>query len=98
MTFREFQHYLDADGRMVNYEAFRESIYYGGVEPSLRKVVWRHLLCVFPEGMQSTFLLVYRTLLCIWRELIVGVNHAFLFVTQCKLVARACNNNFLCHL
>jgi len=51
MTLKEFQHYLDADGRMVNYEAFRESIYYGGVEPALRKVVWRHLLCVFPKDL-----------------------------------------------
>ncbi|XP_067929294.1 TBC1 domain family member 25-like [Watersipora subatra] len=53
MTFREFQNYLDCEGRIVNYQGFRESIYLGGVAPSMRKIAWRHLLCVFPEDMTA---------------------------------------------
>lgn len=50
MTFREFQNYLDDKGRVVNYQGFRESVYIAGIAPSMRKIAWRHLLCVFPEG------------------------------------------------
>ncbi|KAF6029563.1 TBC1D25 [Bugula neritina] len=50
MTLKEFQNYLDCEGRMTNYQAFRENVYLGGISHSLRKIAWRHLLCVFPEG------------------------------------------------
>ena len=50
MTFREFQNYLDDEGRLIDYQSFRESIYSGGISSSMRKIAWRHLLCVFPEG------------------------------------------------
>lgn len=50
MSFEEFQIYLDKEGRLIDYKGFRESIYLGGVVPSMRIIVWRHLLCVFPSG------------------------------------------------
>lgn len=53
MTDHEFRNYLDSDGHMVKPEEFRLSIYQGGVEHSLRRVVWRHLLNIFPEELSG---------------------------------------------
>ncbi|KAK3579389.1 hypothetical protein CHS0354_029697 [Potamilus streckersoni] len=53
MTDLEFRNYLDSDGHMVKPEEFRLSIYQGGVEPVLRRVVWRHLLNIFPTDMSG---------------------------------------------
>lgn len=53
MTDLEFRNYLDSDGHMVKPEEFRLSIYQGGVEHSLRRVVWRHLLNIFPEELSG---------------------------------------------
>lgn len=49
----EFRNYQDSSGHLVKPEEFRLSIYQGGVESSLRRVVWRHLLNIFPEGMSG---------------------------------------------
>lgn len=53
MTDMEFRNYLDSDGHMVKPGEFRLSIYQGGTEPSLRRVVWRHLLNIFPESLSG---------------------------------------------
>lgn len=53
MTDLEFRNYLDSDGHMVKPEEFRLSIYQGGIEPSLRRVVWRHLLNIYPKDMSG---------------------------------------------
>ncbi|CAH1783631.1 unnamed protein product [Owenia fusiformis] len=53
MTDAEFHNFMDAVGHLVQPQAFRLSVYQGGVEPSLRKVVWRHLLNIYPEGMNG---------------------------------------------
>lgn len=53
MTDAEFHHFLDTVGHMIRPEEFRMAVYQGGVEPSLRSVVWRHLLNIFPEGMSG---------------------------------------------
>ena len=53
MTDMEFRNYLDSDGHMVKSSEFRLSIYQGGVENSLRRVVWRHLLNIYPESMSG---------------------------------------------
>lgn len=50
MSMKEYQTFLDSEGRLVDQQAFRESVYRGGVCRKLRKIVWRHLLNVFPEG------------------------------------------------
>ncbi|KAM3618027.1 uncharacterized protein V6R79_014276 [Siganus canaliculatus] len=49
----EFHSYLDGQGRLSRPEELRLRIYHGGVEPSLRKVVWRYLLNVYPDGLSG---------------------------------------------
>nr|XP_023413664.1 TBC1 domain family member 25 isoform X2 [Loxodonta africana]XP_023413665.1 TBC1 domain family member 25 isoform X2 [Loxodonta africana] len=43
--------YLNHEGQLSRPEELRLRIYHGGVEPSLRKVVWRYLLNVYPDGL-----------------------------------------------
>ncbi|XP_053870766.1 TBC1 domain family member 25 [Malaclemys terrapin pileata] len=47
----EFHTYLNHEGQLNRPEELRLRIYHGGVEPSLRKVVWRYLLNVYPDGL-----------------------------------------------
>ncbi|XP_026104932.1 TBC1 domain family member 25-like isoform X1 [Carassius auratus] len=47
----EFHSYLNSQGQLTRPEDLRLRIYHGGVEPSLRKVVWRYLLNVYPDGL-----------------------------------------------
>ncbi|KAL2103483.1 hypothetical protein ACEWY4_000351 [Coilia grayii] len=47
----EFHSYLNGLGQLTRPEELRLRIYHGGVEPSLRKVVWRYLLNVYPDGL-----------------------------------------------
>ncbi|KAJ8047807.1 TBC1 domain family member 25 [Holothuria leucospilota] len=56
---QEFLTYLNYLGCLEKPHELRLRIYQGGVEPSLRKVVWRHLLNVYPEGLTGTERLDY---------------------------------------
>ncbi|KAJ8257236.1 hypothetical protein GJAV_G00183380 [Gymnothorax javanicus] len=47
----ELHGFLNSQGQLCNPEQLRLRIYHGGVEPSLRKVVWRYLLNVYPDGL-----------------------------------------------
>ncbi|XP_049822790.1 uncharacterized protein LOC109605404 isoform X2 [Aethina tumida] len=47
----EFRKFLDPVGQIGHAKELRSVIYFGGIEPSLRKVVWKHLLNVYPDGM-----------------------------------------------
>jgi hypothetical protein len=47
----DMKRFLDNKGRLININELRQAIYEGGVEPSYRKVVWRHLLNIFPLNM-----------------------------------------------
>lgn len=47
----EFHNYLNSQGQLSRPEELRLRIYHGGVESSLRKVVWRYLLNVYPDGL-----------------------------------------------
>lgn len=49
----EFHSYLNGHGQLTRPEELRLRIYHGGVEPSLRKVVWRYLLNVYPDGLSG---------------------------------------------
>ncbi|XP_013182893.2 uncharacterized protein LOC106129013 [Amyelois transitella] len=49
----EFRAFLDAVGQITNPTKLREVIYCGGIDPSLRKVVWKHILNVYPDGMNG---------------------------------------------
>ncbi|XP_039582576.1 TBC1 domain family member 25 [Passer montanus] len=43
--------YLGPGGRLLRPQELRLHVFHGGVEPGLRKVVWRYLLNVFPAGL-----------------------------------------------
>ncbi|XP_054859955.1 TBC1 domain family member 25 [Eublepharis macularius] len=47
----EFHTYLNHKGQLTRPAELRLRIFHGGVEPSLRKVVWRYLLNVYPDGL-----------------------------------------------
>lgn len=47
----EFRSFLDSVGQVVETKNLRKVIYDGGIDPSLRRVVWKHILNVYPEGM-----------------------------------------------
>ncbi|CAF91261.1 unnamed protein product, partial [Tetraodon nigroviridis] len=49
----EFHSFLNGQGQLTRPEELRLRIYHGGVEPSLRKVVWRYLLNVYPDGLSG---------------------------------------------
>jgi len=49
----DLKKFLDSDGRLQHPNELRQAIYEGGVEPSFRKVIWRHLLNIFPINMTS---------------------------------------------
>jgi hypothetical protein len=47
----DLKKFLDVDARLIHVNELRQAIYEGGVEPSFRKVVWRHLLNIFPANL-----------------------------------------------
>ncbi|KAJ4436482.1 hypothetical protein ANN_16513 [Periplaneta americana] len=53
LTDAEFRKFLGPVGQVVQARELRTVIYYGGIEPSLRKVVWKHILNVYPDGMSG---------------------------------------------
>nr|XP_037284911.1 TBC1 domain family member 25-like [Rhipicephalus microplus] len=56
---REFRACLDDEGRLLKPQELRLAVYKGGVEPSLRKVIWKHILNVYPEGLTGRERLAY---------------------------------------
>lgn len=48
-----FRSFLDPLGILVDPNTMRKAVFAVGVEPSLRKVVWKHLLNVYPEGLSG---------------------------------------------
>ena len=42
---------MDNNGRLVEPARFRLAVYTSGVEHTLRPIVWRHLLNVYPSSM-----------------------------------------------
>lgn len=53
LTDAEFRKFLDPIGQIIQSKELRAVIYFGGIEPSLRKVVWKHILNIYPEGMSG---------------------------------------------
>lgn len=49
----EFRQFLDAVGNVKYPEKLRKVIFFGGVEPGLRRVVWKHILNVYPKGLNG---------------------------------------------
>lgn len=77
LTDSEFTDYRDGVGTLVNIDKFRQRVFQGGLEPSLRyctsplldlicvsdltfmfllkrRVVWKHLLNVYPDGLNGS--------------------------------------------
>ncbi|XP_022256984.1 TBC1 domain family member 25-like isoform X1 [Limulus polyphemus] len=92
MTDSEFHNYLDNIGRLVRPKELRLSVYQGGLEPSLRKVVWKHILNVYPEGLAAKERIDYMQKKCkeyfrlcrTWQDMIDGgkTNDLMHFVTN----------------
>ncbi|KAI1306017.1 TBC1 domain family member 25 [Halotydeus destructor] len=53
LTEKQYLAFLDAEGRLKGQRELRISVYRRGVEPSLRKVVWKQLLNVYPPGLSG---------------------------------------------
>ncbi|XP_044008685.1 TBC1 domain family member 25 isoform X2 [Aphidius gifuensis] len=78
LTDAEFRRFLDPIGQVIHSKELRAVIYFGGIEPSLRKVVWKHILNVYPDGMSGKERMdymkkkahEYQTLRERWRNLI----------------------------
>lgn len=47
----EFRSFCDSVGQIVQPTNLRKVIYNGGIDPGLRRVVWKHILNVYPDGM-----------------------------------------------
>uniref|UniRef100_A0A0P4WA70 Rab-GAP TBC domain-containing protein n=1 Tax=Scylla olivacea TaxID=85551 RepID=A0A0P4WA70_SCYOL len=62
LTDSEFQQMLNGVGQLAHPKELRLCVYHGGLEPSLRKVVWKHLLNVYPEGLTGRERLDYMKL------------------------------------
>ncbi|XP_023234419.1 TBC1 domain family member 25-like isoform X1 [Centruroides sculpturatus] len=59
MNNTEFHTYFDSDGRLIRPKELRLSVYQGGIEPSLRSVVWKHILNVYSENLSQSEQLAY---------------------------------------
>lgn len=51
LSDNEFRYYCDSVGQIIHQTELRKVIYAGGIEPSLRRVVWKHILNVYPAGL-----------------------------------------------
>ncbi|KAG5676051.1 hypothetical protein PVAND_005905 [Polypedilum vanderplanki] len=51
LSDNEFRYYCDSVGQIIHQAELRKVIYAGGIEPSLRRVVWKHILNVYPAGL-----------------------------------------------
>lgn len=47
----EFRYYIDSVGQIIHQMELRKVIFSGGIDPSLRRVVWKHILNVYPTGL-----------------------------------------------
>lgn len=47
----EFRTFHDSVGQIIHPLNMRSVIFKGGIEPGLRRVVWKHILNVYPDGM-----------------------------------------------
>ncbi|KAG7172769.1 TBC1 domain family member 25-like [Homarus americanus] len=76
LTDSEFQQMLNRVGQLAHPKELRLCVYLGGLEPSLRKVIWKHLLNVYPEGLTGRERLdymkqktkEYEALRAVWQE------------------------------
>ena len=55
MIQQEFQHFLDSDGKLIKPLEFRQSVYHGGIDASIRRSLWPHLLNIYPQDITGEF-------------------------------------------
>ena len=53
MHFQQFRTYMNNVGELIRARELRLAIYNGGIEPQLRKVVWKHILGVYPSHLNG---------------------------------------------
>lgn len=51
LSDNEFRYYCDSVGQIIHQMELRKVIFSGGIDPSLRRVVWKHILNVYPSGL-----------------------------------------------
>lgn len=51
LSDNEFRYYCDSVGQIIHQMELRKVIFSGGIDPSLRRVVWKHILNVYPTGL-----------------------------------------------
>ncbi|XP_057380811.1 TBC1 domain family member 25-like [Daphnia carinata] len=54
LTDTEFTDFRDGVGTLIKIDECKQRIFQGGLEPSLRRVVWKHLLNVYPDGLNGS--------------------------------------------
>ncbi|XP_041364578.1 TBC1 domain family member 15-like [Gigantopelta aegis] len=48
LTDSEFQHFFDSDGRLVDEHGLRKAVFLGGIDPAIRKTVWKFVFGLYP--------------------------------------------------
>ena len=64
LTEKQYLSYLDSEGRIKSQRELRITIYRKGVEPSLRKTVWKQILNVYPPGLTGQQRIDYMKAKC----------------------------------
>lgn len=53
LTYKQYENFLDKSGHIISVRELRISIYRHGIEADLRPIVWKHLLNIYPPGMNE---------------------------------------------
>lgn len=61
---KQYLSFLDSEGRVRSFRELRITVYRRGLEPGLRKTVWKQLLNVFPPGLTGQQRLDYMKAKC----------------------------------
>ena len=56
----EFRSYLNKVGEVVKPKDLRLAVYQRGADPALRKVLWKHLLGIYPQGKCHHAIYIWR--------------------------------------
>ncbi|XP_076439241.1 TBC1 domain family member 15-like [Babylonia areolata] len=79
LTREQFESMLDKDGRLVSEHQLRKAVFLGGVQPCIRKEVWRFLFGLYPctstarerEALLLDYVVKYNELKSRWKTLLV---------------------------
>ncbi|KAL8584089.1 hypothetical protein ACOMHN_022429 [Nucella lapillus] len=79
LTREQFESMLDKDGRLVSEHQLRQAVFLGGVQPCIRKEVWRFVFGLYPctstarerEALLLDYIMKYNELKSRWKTLLV---------------------------